>query len=126
MTFYLPSTINKRRESQAHLINRRVFAFLTIMMVFTANIVFIFSYYTENVLAGDISYSVYKSVLTVGTKNNHINLSDNSSIVKTIQDDKGNTFDDIPQITIIKDKLIYLSCLGFLQKFIDRFLSRFF
>jgi hypothetical protein len=92
-------------------------------MIFIANVAFIFSYYTENVSAGDITYSEYKCVLTVGTTNNYINSSNNSSTVKNIEDDdyKGDTADDIEQTTIIKNNSVYLACLGFLQRFIDRF-----
>jgi len=52
------------------LINRKTFVFLITIMLFAVNTIFIFCFYIENALAGDITHSECTSVLTVGIPSN--------------------------------------------------------
>jgi len=106
-----------------HLITRGASTFLIMIMIFTANTSFIFCCYIKSAVAEDITHSEYTSILSIGVgdTNPSISSSNNSSIAMATANDKGNTDNDIVQVTIIKGKSVHLMRFNFLQRLMDRF-----
>lgn len=109
-----------------HLIKRRVFTFLIIIMLFTINTSFIFCFYIKDALAGDITHSEYTSILTVGTKNTHpptspTSSSNNPFTTQITTDDNGNIVSNVTQVITTQNEPSHLKRFNLLQRFIDRF-----